>query len=146
MGIGWVANWRGFLVSRGRSTRLGAAIEGLLEGKRLGDFGSWGDLGGLACFGEITEGFRANGGGLEGSSAFAIPEKVAGEVGFGDLISGFGHCGLAVTGEGVRVLYSWGDFWGPGGRGDLCVALVDDLIRSDPSLSSLAGIARFCSN
>lgn len=60
--------------------------------------------------GEMTERFRATGWGLEVSMDFNSPEKVAGEIGFGDLISGFCCRGVATVAEGVRSLVRRGDF------------------------------------
>jgi hypothetical protein len=111
MGIGFVAE-RGVLRGSGSGmvdldTGLDDAFDAIETG--LGDMGGCGGLDETTCFWGITEAVRETGSDLEESIGFDAPGKAIGEVGFGDLISGFGFWRGRGTGDGDGERYT-GDF------------------------------------
>ena len=86
----------GFVTEVGLSRMPGSAIAGFDAGFNVGfdtllpiETGA-GELGDLDCVWGRTEGAREAGREVEGVVGFKPPEKAIGEIGFGDLISGFG--------------------------------------------------------
>lgn len=81
---------------------FGAGFEDALGAREtgLGETGGCGGLGERTCFWSRAEVVRETGSALEESTGFNAPEKAIGEMGLGDLISGFGFWRATGAGDG----------------------------------------------